>query len=97
MMMSILVGICHGVLQRQKLGFDKDYLAKKVLPFLIPKSTQPTLNVSQVCCMTPTQHCCNINVAICVCNCSSPVFKVLPYVSQRLGFEESLIQLRHTS
>ena len=48
-MLLLFTGICHGALQKQRLGFDKDYLAVHVLPFLIPKSTQPTLNVSQVC------------------------------------------------
>ena len=57
--MSSFTGICHGALQRQKLGFDKDYLATKVLPFLIPQSTKPTLNVSQV-------HMCVV-VSVCMC------------------------------
>ena len=56
--MVSFIGICHGALQRQKLGFDKDYLATKVLPFLISQSTKPTLNVSQVC------------VCVVVCMCS---------------------------
>ena len=32
----------------KKLGFDKQFLAMKVLPYLIPLSMEPSLNISQV-------------------------------------------------
>ncbi len=44
----LLVGIYHETLKKKKLGIDKTMLAARVIPFLIPLSIEPTLNVKQV-------------------------------------------------
>ena len=40
-------GIYHQTLINKKLGMDKMMLATRVLPFLIPISIEPTLNLNQ--------------------------------------------------
>ncbi|XP_064400390.1 SCY1-like protein 2 isoform X2 [Halichondria panicea] len=45
-LMAIL-GIYHETLKKKKLGIDKTMLAARVIPFLIPLSIEPTLNVKQ--------------------------------------------------
>ena len=42
------VGIYHSVLKNKKLGMDKVFLATNILPFLLPISVEPTLNIGQV-------------------------------------------------
>ena len=41
-------GIYHTAATSKKLGLDKHYLGEKVLPFLIPLSLEPSLNLTQV-------------------------------------------------
>lgn len=42
-----ILGIFHKTMTTKKLGFDKQFLATKVLPYLIPLSMEPSLNISQ--------------------------------------------------
>jgi len=42
-----MLGIYHQTLINKKLGMDKMMLATRVLPFLIPISIEPTLNLKQ--------------------------------------------------
>ena len=42
------VGIYHQTLVNKKLGIDKTMLAASVIPFLVPLSIEPTLNLKQV-------------------------------------------------
>ena len=51
-------GIYHSVLKNKKIGMDKVLLATKVLPFLLPITIEPTLNLAQV-----------YTVCVCVCVC----------------------------
>lgn len=51
--LSGLSGIFHKTVTSKKLGLDKSYLANTVLPFLIPLSLEPSLNVNQVSWVEP--------------------------------------------
>ena len=41
---------CEQALRVKKFGFDKDLLARKILPTVIPLSMEPCLNLDQVVC-----------------------------------------------
>ncbi|CAI8027858.1 SCY1-like protein 2 [Geodia barretti] len=45
-LMAIL-GIYHAVMKNKKIGMDKVLLATRILPFVVPLSVEPTLNVAQ--------------------------------------------------
>jgi SCY1-like protein 2 len=46
-LMAIL-GIYHAVMKNRKLGLDKVFLATRVLPFVLPLTVEPALNIGQV-------------------------------------------------
>jgi SCY1-like protein 2 len=43
-----ILGILHKTFITPTLGFSKEYVANVLLPYLIPLSMEPKLNVSQV-------------------------------------------------
>jgi hypothetical protein len=45
---TLFVGILKEVLNKKKLGFDKEILSRRVLPFVLPLSIEPGLNENQV-------------------------------------------------
>ena len=44
----VCAGIFHQTLTKPKLGLDKKLLAETVVPFLLPISIEPSLNLKQV-------------------------------------------------
>ena len=48
MIFFLCTGIYHQTLTHKKLGIDKQMLACRVIPFLIPLTLEPALNLKQV-------------------------------------------------
>ena len=61
MIIFLCTGIYHQTLTHKKLGIDKQMLACRVIPFLIPLTLEPALNLKQVWhLLQPYTNCVNL-------------------------------------
>lgn len=49
-------GVLKGAMNNKKLGFDKEILARRIVPFLLYLAIEPGLNETQVCSLHSCEH-----------------------------------------